>query len=54
MFIGRKNELKFLNDKYNSNKAELVVLYGRRRVGKTETLSEFFKNKPGIFFSCST
>ena len=52
MFIGRKNELKFLNDKYNSNKAELVVLYGRRRVGKTETLSEFFKDKPGIFFSC--
>lgn len=52
MFIGRKSELKFLNDKYNSNKAELVVLYGRRRVGKTETLSEFFKGKPGIFFSC--
>ena len=52
MFIGRKNELKYLNDKYNSNKAELVVLYGRRRVGKTETLSEFFKDKPGIFFSC--
>jgi len=52
MFIGRKNELKFLNDKYNSNKAELIVLYGRRRVGKTETLSEFFKDKPGIFFSC--
>ena len=52
MFIGRKNELKFLNDKYNSSKAELIVLYGRRRVGKTETLSEFFKDKPGVFFSC--
>lgn len=52
MFIGRQSELKFLNDKYNSSKAELIVLYGRRRVGKTETLSEFFKGKPGIFFSC--
>lgn len=52
MFIGRKSELKFLNDKYHSSKAEFVVLYGRRRVGKTETLSEFFKGKPGLFFSC--
>lgn len=52
MFIGRHNELKYLNDKYASDKAELVVLYGRRRIGKTETLSEFFRGKSGIFFSC--
>ena len=36
MFIGRETELKFLNDKYNSDGGQLVVLYGRRRVGKTE------------------
>ena len=52
MFIGRKKELQFLNERYESNKAELIVLYGRRRVGKTETLKEFCKNKTNIFYSC--
>ena len=53
MFIGRETELKFLNDKYNSDGGQLVVLYGRRRVGKTETLREFCKEKPHVFFSCT-
>ena len=38
MFIGREAELKFLNDKYTDAGGQLIVLYGRRRVGKTETL----------------
>lgn len=53
MFIGRETELKFLEDRYNEKKGQLLVLYGRRRVGKTETLREFCKNKPHIFFSCT-
>ena len=52
MFIGREAELKFLEERYNSDKGELVVLYGRRRVGKTETLRQFCKGKPHLFFSC--
>ncbi len=52
MFVGRKNELQFLNDAYNSNKAELIVMYGRRRVGKTELLNEFCKDKNAIFYTC--
>ena len=52
MFIGRKQELQFLEDKYNSKNGQLVVLYGRRRVGKTETLRKFCRNKPHIFYSC--
>ena len=36
MFIGRTRELEFLNDCYRSSKAELVVVYGHRRIGKTE------------------
>lgn len=52
MFIGREAELKFLKERYNSDKGELVVLYGRRRVGKTETLKQFCKGKPHLFFSC--
>ena len=52
MFIGRESELNFLEESYSSNKGELVVLYGRRRVGKTETLKQFCKDKPHLFFSC--
>ena len=52
MFIGRENELKFLSQCYESDNAEFVVLYGRRRVGKTETLKEFCKGKPSVFYSC--
>ena len=52
MFIGREDELSFLEERYNSNKGELIVLYGRRRVGKTETLRQFCAGKPHLFFSC--
>lgn len=50
-FIGRRHELNFLNDCYRSSRAQLVFLYGRRRVGKTETLFEFAKDKPHLFFA---
>lgn len=53
MFIGREAELSFLQDKYDEERGQLVVLYGRRRVGKTETLREFCKGKPHIFYSCT-
>ncbi len=53
MFIGREAELSFLEEKYRTNGGQLVVLYGRRRVGKTETLREFCKGKPHIFYSCT-
>ena len=53
MFVGREEELTFLNARYQSKNAELIVLYGRRRVGKTETLREFCKGKPHVFFSCT-
>ena len=50
-FIGRKQELDFLESKYAEDRAQLIVLYGRRRVGKTETLREFCREKPHVFFS---
>ena len=53
MFIGRDAELQFLNSRYEENKGQLIVLYGRRRVGKTETLREFCKDKPHVFYSCT-
>ena len=52
MFIGREAELEFLENKYRAKAGQLVVLYGRRRVGKTETLRQFCKDKPHVFFVC--
>jgi len=50
MFVNRKAELELLNQSYHSEKAELFVLYGRRRVGKTELLTHFCADKRTIFF----
>lgn len=35
---------------YNSNKFEIAVIYGRRRVGKTTLINEFCKNKATVLF----
>ena len=53
MFIGRKAELDFLNKHHATEGGQLIVLYGRRRVGKTETLLEFCKGKEHIYFASS-
>ncbi len=47
--IGRENEIEQLERLYNSNKAELVAIYGRRRVGKTYLVNAVFKDR--LFFS---
>mgnify|MGYP000135470952 CR=1 FL=1 len=49
-FINRKEELEFLQNRYSSNGAELIIIYGRRRIGKTELIVKFTKNKPSIYF----
>lgn len=50
MFIGREFELENLNKLYEKDEFQFVVMYGRRRVGKTTLISEFCKNKPTIFY----
>lgn len=49
-FVDRKNELEFLNKEYNKKESSLVILYGRRRIGKTSLIKEFGKNKDIIYF----
>lgn len=48
--IGRKYEQEKLEKAYNSKRAELVAVYGRRRVGKTFLIRYFFTKKECIFF----
>ena len=50
MFIGRERELAALNKLYASDKFEFVVIYGRRRVGKTALISRFIEDKNVIYF----
>lgn len=53
MFIGREKELAFLEKQWASPRGRMVFLYGRRRIGKTETLKAFCKDKNTIFFTAS-
>ena len=48
-FIGRKKELEILTERFNSSKAEFLLIYGRRRIGKTELVNKFIStDHPGI------
>lgn len=49
-FFGRDRELEFLNELHRSGRPELFVLYGRRRVGKTELLQRFCDGERSIYF----
>jgi AAA+ ATPase superfamily predicted ATPase len=50
MFVNRVSELDLLEKRFASGKAEFFVLYGRRRVGKTELLAHFCEGRRSIFF----
>lgn len=50
MFLGREMELRKMNRRYNKGGLECIVIYGRRRVGKTALINEFTRDKPRIYF----
>lgn len=50
LFIDRREEMDFLDQRYQSKKAEFVVIYGRRRVGKSELIKQFSKDKSSVYF----
>lgn len=52
-FVDREQEMATLQSEYGRDGSALVVLYGRRRVGKTTLISEFIKNKKALFFLAS-
>lgn len=49
MFVGRTEELQQLTDKYNTGKSELIVIYGRRRIGKSSLVEKFTEDKDSYF-----
>ncbi len=50
MLIGRRREQRALQQMLDSQEAELLALYGRRRVGKTHLIQEFFEPRVDLFF----
>jgi len=53
MFLGREQEVEFLEELYGSGRPELFVLYGRRRVGKTELLQRFCEGRRAVCFQAA-
>ena len=49
-FINREKERAFLESEYNKESASFIVIYGRRRIGKTSLIKEFIKDKSALFF----
>jgi AAA+ ATPase superfamily predicted ATPase len=50
LFVDREDELALLDHAWASRTAELLVVYGRRRVGKTALLRRFAQGKPGAYW----
>ena len=51
-FINRKKEITWLNERYEAinKEAQLLIIYGKRRVGKTELVRHFLKDKPHVYY----
>ena len=50
LFINRTEELDFLESEYAKDSSSLVIIYGRRRVGKTELSLKFGAGKPSVYY----
>jgi len=50
IFINRVKELEFLERKHASKEAEMIVIYGRRRIGKTELMLRLCEGKEALYF----
>ncbi len=51
MFYCREEELRTMGRRYEKGRFECIVIYGRRRVGKTALINEFCKGKPTVYFA---
>lgn len=49
-FVGRTRELKALENSFQARNNTFIPIYGRRRVGKSELIKHFIKNKPALYF----
>ncbi len=50
MFIGRRKELDALSSQEAQDRSNLLPIYGRRRIGKSELILHFMRGKAGLYF----
>jgi len=53
LFVDREAELGFLERKHSEQGPQLLVIYGRRRVGKTALIKKFLAGKQGLYLMCT-
>ncbi|HZV04733.1 MAG TPA: ATP-binding protein [Gemmataceae bacterium] len=53
MFIGRKSELASLAEEFGAARPSLVIIYGRRRVGKSELIREAAQQRPHVIYQAT-
>ncbi|NOR47874.1 MAG: ATP-binding protein [Methanosarcinaceae archaeon] len=51
IFINKQGELSLLNQRFGRPSAEFVVIYGRRRIGKSELIDQFINNRNKRFLA---
>jgi AAA+ ATPase superfamily predicted ATPase len=49
-FIDRERELNALEKYWPTKEPQLIVIYGKRRIGKTELIKQFIKEKPALYY----
>ena len=50
MLFGRTSELKYLNNYYDREGSQILVVYGQKHIGKTALVKEFMEDKPGYYY----
>ena len=53
MFIGREAELTDLRREFAAKRPSLVIIYGRRRVGKSTLIQKAAKDRPSIYYQAT-
>lgn len=49
-FVNRNQEINYLQQEYRQDYASLVIIYGRRRIGKTTLIKNFIEDKNALYF----
>ena len=50
VFINRNKELNILSETYNEKRSHFFIIYGKRRIGKTELIKQFILKNHGVYF----
>ena len=52
-FIGRQQDLAVLKREFEAQRASLIILYGRRRIGKSTLIQQASLDRPTVFFQAT-